>query len=126
MCAIIKREWTEAKKVSFQKDLARLHRRKRKGLLSESDVLSLAGKSMFSQSHTSSFRYSIYSGAQSTAFGMSTMGGRNSRMSKAQLRKIELKPSIQESMQITKDWWEGINELNQIHLPLQKVKKLFV
>ena len=42
------------------------------------------------------------------------------------LSKIELKPSLQEQIVITKDWWYGINPNRDLTLPIGTIKKFFV
>lgn len=47
-------------------------------------------------------------------------------MDEEMLKKLDIKPSIQEQMQVTTDWWKSINPNQDVYLPLQTVKKLFV
>lgn len=42
------------------------------------------------------------------------------------MKKLEIKPTIQEQMLVTKEWWESLNPNLDVYLPLQKIKRFFV
>lgn len=74
-------------------------------------------KSDFDVISKSSFKNSIYSGSK---FGVSA------NKTNVNIKKIDIKPSIQEQMDITKDWWYQFNKEKDLYMPSLKVKKFFV
>ena len=42
------------------------------------------------------------------------------------MKKLEIKPTIQEQMAITKEWWESINPNGDVFIMVPKIKRLFV
>ena len=60
-------------------------------------------------SHTKSIQSSMVGGKKLTA---------------RELRKFEIKPTIQEMMAITQQWWDAVNPGGEYHVPYEVVIKL--
>jgi hypothetical protein len=75
---------------------------------------------------------SKFSNARTSRYGGSSMGGSkwgkttNGGPGEYGMRKLEIKPTIQEQMAVTKEWWESLNPNADVFLPLPTVKRHFV
>lgn len=86
--------------------------------MTASDVQSISA--MSKGSRLSKGRQSVYSSFGGSRWG--TTGG----VGDYALKKLEIKPTIQEQMLVTKEWWESLNPNLDVYLPLQKIKRFFV
>jgi len=96
---------------------------RRRSIGSKSDFtqsqISFRSVSNVSKSSISGAGKSIYS-----TMGGSKWGGTIGDVDDYALSKLDIKPSIQEQNAVTHEWWQSINPLRDVYLPILEIKKL--